>query len=65
MEVAMVKKILIVDDDPMLSELIGYNLEQEGYTIVRAEDGDDGLRQFQTEQPDLVILDVTMPKRNG
>lgn len=61
----MTNKILIVDDDPMLSELIGYNLEHEGYAVVRARDGQEGLRRFQQEQPDLVILDVTMPKLNG
>lgn len=61
----MPNKILIVDDDPMLSELIGYNLESEGYTIVRAQDGREGLAKFETEQPDLVILDVSMPKLNG
>lgn len=61
----MPNKILIVDDDPMLSELIGYNLEGEGYTIVRAQDGREGLAKFETEQPDLVILDVSMPKLNG
>lgn len=61
----MPNKILIVDDDPMLSELIGYNLESEGYTIVRAQDGREGLQKFEAEQPDLVILDVSMPKLNG
>lgn len=61
----MPSKILIVDDDPMLSELIGYNLESEGYAIVRAQDGREGLRKFEAEQPDLVILDVSMPKLNG
>jgi len=58
-------KILIVDDDPMLSELIGYNLESKGYAIVRAQDGREGLHKFQSEMPDLVILDVTMPRLNG
>lgn len=61
----MPSKILIVDDDPMLSELIGYNLEIEGYVVARAQDGREGLRKFETEQPDLVILDVSMPKLNG
>lgn len=61
----MANKILIVDDDPMLSELISYNLESEGYTIVRAEDGREGLRKFEAEAPDLVILDVSMPKLDG
>lgn len=61
----MANKILIVDDDPMLSELISYNLESEGYTIVRAGDGREGLRKFEAEAPDLVILDVSMPKLDG
>jgi DNA-binding response OmpR family regulator len=61
----MANKILIVDDDPMLSELISYNLESEGYAIVRAGDGWEGLRLFREEEPDLVILDVSMPKLNG
>jgi DNA-binding response OmpR family regulator len=61
----MPSKILIVDDDPMLSELIGYNLENEGYAIVRAQDGREALHKFETEQPDLVILDVSMPKLDG
>lgn len=61
----MTNKILIVDDDPMLSELISYNLESEGYTIVRAGDGREGLRKFEAEAPDLVILDVSMPKLDG
>jgi len=61
----MISKILIVDDDPMLSELISYSLESEGYVIVRAQDGREGLRKFELEKPDLVILDVSMPKLNG
>jgi DNA-binding response OmpR family regulator len=58
-------KVLIIDDDPILSELLAYNLETKGYTILRAKDGKDGLRQFEQGQPDLVILDLTMPILNG
>jgi two-component system, OmpR family, KDP operon response regulator KdpE len=58
-------KILIIDDDPILSELLSYNLETQGYTVLRAKDGKEGLRQFEQGQPDLVLLDLTMPVLNG
>ena len=61
----MPEKILVVDDDPMLSELVAYNLQAEGYEVVKAGDGQEGLRQFYAERPDLVILDVAMPKLDG
>jgi DNA-binding response OmpR family regulator len=58
-------KILIIDDDPLLSELLSYNLETKGYTVLRAKDGKEGLRQFEQGQPDLVLLDLTMPMLSG
>jgi two-component system, OmpR family, KDP operon response regulator KdpE len=58
-------KLLIIDDDPILSELLAYNLETKGYTMLRAKDGKEGLRQFEQGKPDLVILDLTMPVLNG
>jgi two-component system KDP operon response regulator KdpE len=61
----MPEKILVVDDDPMLSELVAYNLQADGYEVVTAGDGQEGLRQFYSERPDLVILDVAMPKLDG
>ena len=61
----MADKILVVDDDPVLAELVQYTLEVEGYIVVTAKDGQDGMRKFHTERPDLVVLDVTMPKLNG
>ncbi|MCB0133278.1 MAG: response regulator, partial [Caldilineaceae bacterium] len=61
----MTEKVLIVDDDPMLAELVAYNLEGDGYEVIIAQDGQDGLRKFHSERPSLVILDITMPKMNG
>jgi len=57
--------ILLVDDDPVLSELVSYILKAEGYTAVVANNGEDGLRKFQSASPDLVVLDVTMPEMDG
>ncbi|MCW5842007.1 MAG: response regulator transcription factor [Caldilinea sp.] len=57
--------ILLVDDDPVLSELVSYILKAEGYNAVVANDGEDGLRKFQSSNPDLVVLDVTMPEMDG
>jgi len=61
----MSTKILVVDDDPVLSELVSYILRAEGYEAIVANDGEDGLRKFQATQPDLVVLDVTMPEMDG
>ncbi len=58
-------KILIIDDDPSLVELVRYNLEGEGYEIVAARDGQEGIRLFFSARPDLLVLDITMPKLNG
>lgn len=61
----MSTRILVVDDDPVLSELVSYILRAEGYEAVVANDGEEGLRKFQATQPDLVVLDVTMPEMDG
>ena len=58
-------KILIIDDDPVLVELIQYNLEEEGYQVSTARNGQEGIRLFFTNRPDVVILDLMMPKLNG
>jgi len=57
--------ILIVDDDASLCELLGEYLRGQGFTIYTAADGQKGLRAFYEQKPDLVILDVTMPKLDG
>jgi DNA-binding response OmpR family regulator len=58
-------KIEVVDDDLELRRLIAFTLRESGYLIVEAGDGEAALKLFQQEQPDLVILDVNMPKADG
>ena len=58
-------KILIADDSPVLRMAVTKLLEPEGYTVVAAEDGVEGIEKFYEEKPDLVLLDVQMPKLNG
>jgi len=60
-----VASILLVDDDLNLSDLLGQYLREQGYVIYIAEDGQKGLRVFFEHRPDLVILDVTMPLKDG
>lgn len=59
------KKILLVDDDAEIIESIRYALESKGYEILIARDGNQGLAMAERETPDLVILDMMMPKRSG
>lgn len=59
------KKILIADDEPDILEIIQYNLNAEGYTVYTARDGDEALTKARQILPDLIILDIMMPKRNG
>lgn len=59
------KRILLVDDDPDIVEAIRTALEANGYEILIARDGNQGLVLAETENPDLVILDMMMPKRSG
>lgn len=59
------KKILIVDDDVEIIESVRYALEGAGHEVVVARDGNQGLALFERENPDLMILDMMMPKRSG
>jgi two-component system, OmpR family, alkaline phosphatase synthesis response regulator PhoP len=59
------KKILAVDDQPQIVRLIQVNLQKAGFEVLTAFDGEEGLRKVREEKPDLVILDVIMPKRDG
>lgn len=58
-------KILVVDDDNSLRRLIRANLERTNYTVITAENGKEGLNAFSEHQPDVVLLDVSMPGMNG
>ncbi len=59
------KKILIVDDEADLVELLQVLLEQKGYEVFTAFDGQEGLDKVKEKRPDLVVLDVMMPKMDG
>lgn len=61
----MNKKILLVDDEPDILELIGYNLRQEGYDVFTANNGKEGIDMARSVHPDLIILDVMMPEMDG
>jgi CheY-like chemotaxis protein len=58
-------KILVVDDDPDMRDALQMILESGGYTVVTAEDGQRCLAKLKEEQPDLLILDLLMPKMDG
>jgi DNA-binding response OmpR family regulator len=58
-------KILICDDQEMIHETLREYIEAEGFTCVSAFDGDDALSRFASEMPDLIVLDLMMPKKNG
>jgi two-component system alkaline phosphatase synthesis response regulator PhoP len=59
------KKILIADDEPDILEILHYNLKHEGYEVYTAKDGDDALVKAKQLKPDLIILDIMMPKKTG
>ena len=59
------KKILLVDDEPDILEIIGYSLNKEGFTVVTAENGKVAIEVAIKENPDLIILDVMMPELDG
>ncbi len=61
----MSKKILVVDDEESIVTLLQYNLERSGYEVVTASDGEEALKQAETEKPDLIVLDLMLPKLDG
>ena len=58
-------KILIVDDEPDIVEFISYNLSSKGYTIATARDGNEAIRKAKEVRPDLILMDVMMPNKDG
>lgn len=61
----MAKRILIVDDEPNIVLSLEYLMRQRGYAVTTARDGDEALAAVDTEAPDLVLLDVMMPRKDG
>ena len=59
------RKVLIADDEPDILEILKYNLEKEGYKVITAKNGDEALDKAKQHNPDLIILDMMMPKKNG
>jgi two-component system, OmpR family, alkaline phosphatase synthesis response regulator PhoP len=60
-----VKKILIADDEPDILEIVQYNLQNEGYDVSTAKNGNEAIEQAKRFNPDLIILDIMMPGKNG
>jgi two-component system alkaline phosphatase synthesis response regulator PhoP len=58
-------KVLIVDDEEDILDLLEYNLQKEGYKVIKAMDGEEALRKARVEKPDMVVLDIMMPKLDG
>jgi two-component system alkaline phosphatase synthesis response regulator PhoP len=61
----MEKKILVIEDDPATSRLVDYSLRHEGFQVITAFNGLEGIRKATNEAPDLVILDVMLPGMDG
>jgi len=59
------KKILVVEDEPYIAQGLEARLQLEGYDVITAGDGKEGVSQARSERPDLVIMDLMMPKVNG
>ena len=58
----MVKRILVVDDEPQIVSMLKLRLEANGYKVITASDGEEGLQKAKDLKPDLIILDIIMPK---
>lgn len=61
----MAKKILIVDDEKDIRDLLEFNLETEGYKTSKAQDGEEALKKAVEKKPDLILLDIMLPKKDG
>lgn len=59
------RKVLIADDEPDILEIIKYNLSAEGYEVITAKDGSEAIDKARSNKPDLIILDIMMPKKTG
>ena len=61
----MGQKILVVDDEKSIADIIAYNLQKEGYEVLVAYDGEEALDIIFSKDPDLILLDIMMPKIDG
>jgi two-component system response regulator VicR len=58
-------KILVVDDERSIAEILKYNLEKEGFEVILAYDGEEALERLEQDKPDLILLDIMLPKKDG
>jgi two-component system, OmpR family, alkaline phosphatase synthesis response regulator PhoP len=61
----MSKTVLVCDDEPYILESVSYVIREEGYSVLMADNGDDALRLARSESPDAMILDISMPRKDG
>lgn len=61
----MASKIIVIEDDPLILKLISQTLQREGYEVVTATDGSEGLRKVRETHPHLVVLDISLPGLDG
>lgn len=61
----MQKKIIVIDDEKNIVNIIKFNLKKEGYEVITASDGQEGLEKIFSQNPDLILLDIMMPKMDG
>jgi two-component system, OmpR family, alkaline phosphatase synthesis response regulator PhoP len=61
----MTKKVLIVDDEPNIAISVEFLMRREGFEVLVAHDGEEGLTRIRADRPDLVVLDIMMPKLDG
>ncbi|AXI11026.1 DNA-binding response regulator [Oceanobacillus zhaokaii] len=61
----MNQKILVVDDEQPIADILKFNLEKEGYQVICAYDGDEAIELAESEKPDLVLLDIMLPNKDG
>jgi len=61
----MAARVLVVDDDPVIQNLLRVNFEMEGYDVIVANDGVEGLERARNDAPDILVLDVMMPRMDG
>ena len=59
------KKVLVIEDDELVSRVYGIKLQQEGLEVIMAKDGEEGLQRTMSDKPDLVLLDLMLPNKDG
>ena len=59
------KKVIVIDDEPDIVTFLTVLLEDNGYTVISAKDGQEGMEKIKSEHPQIVLLDITMPEKSG